>query len=87
MKELMTRYSNSCIGAAEILKLMENPELYKQLAVMSRLSVFVKELWRSVTVKQTKAELVENIKKLQCQIEMVSSETFSLDEIAMFESP
>ena len=82
MKNLMTRYSNSLIGATEISKLMENPELYKQLAVMSRLSIFVKELWRSVTVKQTKAELVENIQKIQCQIEMVSSETFSLDEIA-----
>ena len=82
MKHLMNRQSNTCIGAAEISQLMEDPELYKQLAVMSRLSIFVKELWRSVTVKQTKAELVENIKKIQCQIEMVSSETFSLDEIA-----
>ena len=49
---------------------------------LSRFSIFVKELWRSVTVKQTKRELVENIQKVKCQIDMVSSETFSLDEIA-----
>ena len=82
MKDLMTKYSDSCIGAAEVSKLMDNPELYKQLAVMSRLSIFVKELWRSVTIKQPKTDLVDNIKKIQCQIEMVSSNTFSLDEIA-----
>ena len=82
MKELMRKYSNSCIGAAEILRLMENDELYKQLAVMSRLSVFVKELWRGVTVKQTKEELIDNIQKIKSQIEMVSTDTFSLDEIA-----
>ena len=35
-----------------------------------------------MTIKQTKRELVENIQKVKCQIDMVSSETFSLDEIA-----
>ena len=49
---------------------------------MSRLSIFVKELWRSLTVKQSKRDLVQTIDKLKIQIEIVSSETFSLDEIA-----
>jgi len=72
MKDLMNQHKSSCIGAAEVSKLIDNPEFYNQLAVMSRLSIFVKELWRSVTVKQTKRELVENIQKVKCQIDMVS---------------
>ena len=82
LKDLMQKCQKTSIGAAEILTMIQNPELYKQLAIMSRLSIFVKELWRSLTVKQSKRDLVETIDKIRIQIEMVSSETFSLDEIA-----
>ena len=82
LKDLMQKCQKTSIGAAEILTMTQNPELYKQLAIMSRLSIFVKELWRSLTVKQSKRDLVETIDKIRIQIEMVSSETFSLDEIA-----
>ena len=82
LKDLMQKCQKTSIGAAEILTMTQNPELYKQLAIMSRLSIFVKELWRSLTVKQSKRDLVETIDKIRVQIEMVSSETFSLDEIA-----
>ena len=82
LKELMQKCQKTSIGAAEILTMIQNPELYKQLAIMSRLSIFVKELWRSLTVKQSKRDLVQTIDKLRTQIEIVSSETFSLDEIA-----
>ena len=82
LKDLMQKCQKTSIGAAEILTMIQNPELYKQLAIMSRLSIFVKELWRSLTIKQSKRDLVETIDKIRIQIEMVSSETFSLDEIA-----
>ena len=49
---------------------------------MSWLSIFVKELWQCLTVKQSKRDLVQTIDKIRTQIELVSSETFSLDEIA-----
>ena len=82
LKTLMQKCQKTSIGAAEILTMIENPELYKQLAVMSRLSIYVKELWRCLTVKQSKRDLVQTIDKIRTQIELVSSETFSLDEIA-----
>ena len=82
LKNLMERCKQTSIGAAEVFTMIENPELYKQLAIMSRLSIFVKELWRSLTVKQSKRDLVQTIDKIRIQIEMVSSGTFSLDEIA-----
>ena len=82
LKTLMQKCQKTSIGAAEILTMIENPELYKQLAIMSRLSIFVKELWRCLTVKQSKRDLVQTIDKIRSQIELVSSETFSLDEIA-----
>ena len=43
LKTLMQKCQKTSIGAAEILTMIENPELYKQLAIMSRLSIFVKE--------------------------------------------
>ena len=37
-----------------------------------------------ITVKQTKRDLNENIEKIKSQIEMIESETFTLDEVAEF---
>ena len=61
-----------------------NDQLYSQLAVMARLSNFVHNIWSIITVKQTKRDLNENIEKIKSQIEMIESETFTLDEVAQF---
>ena len=62
----------------------KNDQLYSQLAVMARLSNFVHDIWSMITIKQTKRDLNENIEKIKSQIEMVKSETFTLDEVAEF---
>ena len=62
----------------------KNDQLYSQLAVMARLSNFVHNIWSMITIKQTKRDLNENIEKIKSQIEMVKSETFTLDEVAEF---
>ena len=62
----------------------KNDQLYSQLAVMARLSNFVHNIWSMITIKQTKRDLNENIETIKSQIEMVKSETFTLDEVAEF---
>ena len=79
--ELLTKYKKSSISAAQLLKMMNDNQLYSQLAVMARLSSFVHNIWSMVTVKQSKRNLVDNIKHLQTQMEMIESNTFSLDEV------
>ena len=48
---------------------------------MARLSSFVHNIWFMVTVKQSKRNLVDNIKHIQTQMDMIESNTFSLDEV------
>ena len=79
--ELLTKYKKSSISAAQLLQMMNDNQLYSQLAVMARLSSFVHNMWSMVTVKQSKRNLVDNIKHLQTQMEMIESNTFSLDEV------
>ena len=56
-------------------------QLFSQLAVMARLSNFVHCIWSMITVKQSRRNLIDNIKHIKSQIEMIESETFSIDEI------
>ena len=80
--ELLTKYKMSSINAAQLLQMMNDNQLFSQLAVMARLSSFVHNIWAMVTVKQSKRDLIDNIKHIQSQIEMVESGTFTIDEIA-----
>ena len=80
--ELLNKYRKSSINAAQLLQMMNNNQLYSQLAVMARLSNFVHHIWSMVTVKQSKRNLIDNIKHIRSQNEMIESNTFSLDEIA-----
>ena len=61
--------------------MMNDNQLFSQLAVMARLSSFVHNIWAMVTVKQSKRDLIDNIKHIQSQIEMVESGTFTIEEI------
>ena len=79
--ELLTKYKKSSINAAQLLQMMNDNQLFSQLAVMARLSNFVHNMWSMVTVKQSRRNLIDNIKHIKSQIEMIESETFSIDEI------
>ena len=78
--ELLTKYKKSSINAAQLLEMMNDNQLFSQLAVMARLSNFVHNIWSMVTVKQSRRNLIDNIKHIKSQIEMIESETFSIDE-------
>ena len=79
--ELLIKYKKSSISAAQLLQMMNDNQLFSQLAVMARLSSFVHNIWAMVTVQQSKRNLIDNIKHIQNQIEMIESETFTIDEI------
>ena len=51
--QLLSRYQQSSINAAQLLEMTKNPELYPQLAVMARLSSFVHNIWSMITVNFT----------------------------------
>ena len=61
--------------------MMNDNQLFSQLAVMARLSNFVHNIWSMVTVKQSRRNLIDNFKNIKNQIEIIESETFSIDEI------
>ena len=61
--QVLTRYQRSSIGAAQLLEMTKNDQLYSQLAVMARLSTFVHNIWSMITVKQTKRDLNETSKR------------------------
>ena len=79
--ELLTKYKKSSINAAQLLQMMNDNQLFSQLAEMARLSNFVHNMWSMVTVKQSRRNLIDNIKHVKSQIEIIESETFSIDEI------
>ena len=79
--ELLTKYKMSSINAAQLLQLMNDNQLFSQLAVMARLSSFVHNFWSMVTVKQSRRNLIDNIKHIKSQLEMIESETFTIDEV------
>ena len=61
--------------------MMNDNQLFSQLAVITRLSNFVHNIWSMVTVKQSRRNLIDNFKNIKNQIEIIESETFSIDEI------
>ena len=80
--ETLLKANQQSVNAAQLLDMMKNPSLYKQLAVMARLSVFVKDIWRNITIKQPKKDLISNITEIKYQIRMLNADIFNLDEIA-----
>ena len=82
--KVLSKYQNASINAAQLLEMTKNPEFYHQLAVMARLSSFVHNIWSMITVKQTKRSLIENIEKIKSQLDLVESDTFSLDDVAEY---
>ncbi len=66
--------------------MMSYNQLYSELAVMARFPSFVHHIWSKVTVQQSKRNLIDNIKLIKRQIEMIQiamlqSDTITLDEI------
>ena len=69
----VTENKSNSNGAKQIHELMMNKDLEKQMLIMSGLATLIRELWKTLTVKQKKQLLSDKIEKLKENVNSLRS--------------